>query len=1020
MTPERPSPDFLAFKRATRLLGLGGKILLLLLLALVASVLTLTFERSEATIHNRMLVEFEATHALIERLAVDSVSYLNRSALWLRTGPGTPVFTPRLRADGGDGGYLAVDLHDFDFLRDFSGRVWLRRADASSFDSLFPLIGRAITLNMLARNKYEGTSNFFPSFFFDGDGRFFASYKPPGHEVSLARMELMYQRIREYRLHHAPDPAIQWFLPFSQCDCLLAVKPVLSPQSDGYLVEMFPLEALRSLFPTTAAFALHDGNAIVYASPGFDRSIAVGATEEVRTREPVLVHSKGRLLLRQELHAMPWTLLYQPAQQGRPALESGIMLLHVLLAVVACALLLWGYRRLRQDLLSPAVSALLTLGRYQSRLAQTNTSLEKGRRLLQEVADLAPCGLYRVLLRDDQGEFTFVSHGFLRLLQLDAEAPPSLATLRARLTPDASDNRPLLRLLRGEVREVAVELPNETEPRWIEVKAVCQRLDDGVLQATGMWLDVSGERRRQQSLAAARDRAEQADRARALFLAMMSHEIRTPLNGLMAMLELLAQNGSLNEQQRHYLDLIESSGAILLHVISDILDFSRIQSGKVTLSPQPGDVVDLLLRATESARASIAVSGKPIRIELVVPQEELPRIWVDSLRLAQIVGNLLSNAVKFTEQGLIVVELSLTTAGAHAHVSIRVRDSGCGIARESLETLFSPFVQVDSTPARRHGGTGLGLAICQALATQMGGRIDVESEPGQGSCFTVELECPLAGEEVAPQDARLDEASIGARTGPVLVVEDHPLNRAVLESQLEMLGVAHEVVDSAGAALRRLDCGKPVALVLTDVSMPDVDGLELTRRIRANPATAAMPVVAISAHAFASDREQALAAGVDDYLVKPAMLESLRRVLRRWRLPDAPPQEAASPDEPMLAGLLHMFRGDRQRIAQVIVAFLRADADDLHALRQALGRGDGPMAKSIAHRMAGAARYVHEGYAAALRALEDGVGRPGAEARLERVESDSRELACACRRYLTADEAARGAGAASTDRRGRL
>jgi two-component system sensor histidine kinase EvgS len=1005
MTP----PDFLAFKRATRLLDLGGRILLLLLLALVMSVLTLSFERSEAGIHNRMLVEFEAAHALIERLAVDSVSYLNRSAQWLNTGPGTPPFEPRLRPDDGDRDYVGVDLRGFDFLRDFGGRVWLRRGDARAFDQLFPLVGRAITLSMLARNKYEGTSNFFPSFFFDGEGRFFASYKPPGQDVSLERMKQMYARIDAYRRGHAPDTTLRWFLPFEQCDCLLAVKPVLSPRVDGYLVEMFPLDALRSLFPATAAFALHDGRAIVYATPGFDRaSLAPG--REVRSRDPALTHSSGRLLLRQDLQAMPWTLLYQPVQLGRPALESGLLLLHLLLGVSAVALLLWGYRRLRQDLLSPAVSALLALGRYQGRLKVGNAKLERGRRLLQEVADLAPCGLYRVILRADGGEFTFVSQGFLRLLRLDAaNVAPTLACVRARLTPEAADGSALRRLLCGEVREIELSRPGESDACWIEVKAVCQRLDDGTVQATGMWLDVSLERKRQHSLAAARDRAEQADRARALFLAMMSHEIRTPLNGLMAMLELMVQSGSLNPRQRHYLDMIQSSGAILLHVISDILDFSRIQSGKLTLMPQACDVGDLLARAAESARASIAVDGKPVVVDVIVPATA-PPVWVDPLRLAQIVGNLMSNAVKFTEQGRIVLALECepTADGRAVQLAIRVGDSGCGIASEQLDTLFAPFVQVDASPVRRHGGTGLGLAICQALAVQMGGRIVAESEAGHGSRFSVELLCPLAAEEAPGERVRDTGAVRVVRTGPVLVVEDHPLNRAVLASQLETLGVEHEVVDGARAALARIARDPDVALVLTDVSMPDIDGLELTRRIKSDPSSADIPVVAISAHAFASDREQAQRAGVDDYLTKPALLQALRGVLRRW-LPDVP-APAPDADEARLAGLFDLFRGDARRIAQVMETFLRTDADDMRQLQTALCAGDVNAARKIAHRMAGAARYVSEAYAGALRALEDGIGTSAQSARLEQAGRESQALAAACRRYLMARTATSPAG----------
>ncbi|ODT89007.1 MAG: hybrid sensor histidine kinase/response regulator [Phenylobacterium sp. SCN 70-31] len=376
-------------------------------------------------------------------------------------------------------------------------------------------------------------------------------------------------------------------------------------------------------------------------------------------------------------------------------------------------------------------------------------------------------------------------------------------------------------------------------------------------------------RRAMRELELARDAANAANVLKTQFLANMSHEIRTPLNGVLAMAEVMAL-GQLDQVQRDRLDVIRRSGGLLLAVLNDVLDLSKIEAGKLTLFEEDFDVE----AAIEQARENFEIMARSKSLGFSVEVAEEARGWWrgDADRLRQIVGNLLSNGVKFTPQGSVGARVDLSPSGA---LRIVVRDTGVGIAPEKLPTLFEKFTQADNSATRRFGGTGLGLAICRELTQMMGGAINVESQEGVGSTFTVEL--PLTrGKPTSLPAAETPQANDDGDLR-LLAAEDNATNQQVLAAVLGSLGIDVHIVPNGKEAVDAWRTGT-YDLILMDIQMPVMDGITAAATIRDTEKAIGRrrtPIVALTANALTHQVEEYLAVGMDAHVAKPIEIAKL-------------------------------------------------------------------------------------------------------------------------------------------------
>jgi PAS domain S-box-containing protein len=410
-------------------------------------------------------------------------------------------------------------------------------------------------------------------------------------------------------------------------------------------------------------------------------------------------------------------------------------------------------------------------------------------------------------------------------------------------------------------------------------------------------IDVTERNRVSAELALARDEAVEASNMKSAFLANMSHEIRTPMNGVIGMTEVLLDM-ELTQEQRECAEQIARSGEQMLSIINDILDISKIETGRLEL-----DVGDFDLRS--AITATIAVSALPARakglqVDLEIADELPSRVRGDSRRLHQVLLNLVANAVKFTTSGGVSVRVTAaadrpTDAQVVQRMRFEVTDTGIGIDPARLDQMFDPFTQADASTTRQYGGTGLGLAIARELVELMGGEISAKSDPGAGSTFWFEI--PLAAPRAALVGAAAPAPASDASTGPsaswsrpplVLVAEDSPINQIVASHALERCGCHVQVVPDGRAALRALRT-KRFDAVLMDCQMPGLDGYQTTIALREDERVNGThtPVIAMTAQAMDGDRESCLAAGMDDYITKPLRRAELVEVLDRW-IPETP------------------------------------------------------------------------------------------------------------------------------------
>ncbi|MBW8079550.1 MAG: response regulator, partial [Gallionella sp.] len=386
-----------------------------------------------------------------------------------------------------------------------------------------------------------------------------------------------------------------------------------------------------------------------------------------------------------------------------------------------------------------------------------------------------------------------------------------------------------------------------------------------------------------------------ANHAKDSFLATMSHEIRTPLAGLLGMMELLSLS-KLEHEQTELLGAAQRSGNSLLRIVNDILDWSKIEAGKLELSPQTASIKDMLQSVVQTYTQLANDKGVPLKLE--IDSRLAAAHLFDPLRVSQILNNFTSNAIKFTPRGNVHIRAEwLGNLNGRDTVRFSVKDSGIGISKEQQSRLFEQYEQAGADTARMYGGTGLGLAICRKLAELMGGTLAVNSMPGKGSTFSITVDLPVAEQPASTgdqasgvghdtQDGTDDVSPLVApgKTIPVLVVDDHPINRMLLKQQLGLLGL-HPDAAADGVEALALWQSKHYDLVITDCHMPQMDGYELTRTIRdieKKSGARPIPIIAWTANVLAEEEQHCRAAGMDDILTKPTELADLRAKLLNW------------------------------------------------------------------------------------------------------------------------------------------